>query len=68
MSLKAFHIAFVVLSLGLTLGLGGSYLVRFAASSAASDLLYGVGWMICGVGLLGYARYFFRKLRTLRCP
>jgi len=67
MSLKAFHVVFVALSLLLALGLGGWFLVRFSGSRAVADLLYGLGWMGCGAGLVTYGRYFFRKLHTLGC-
>jgi hypothetical protein len=65
MSLKAFHVVFVAVSLLLALGLGGWFLVRFTGSRTVTDLMYGLGWIGFGAGLIAYGRYFFRKLRTI---
>lgn len=66
MSLKAFHILFIVLSVTLTVWFG-----RWATSPDLSGAnvsvirAFGVGSYACAVALLIYGVTFFKKLTTL---
>lgn len=67
MSLKTFHIVFIVLSVALTLGFG---VWAFAAGVTGSDAtlirMLGVISFICCAGLLVYGICFFKKLARLK--
>ncbi len=64
MSLKAFHILFITASTLLTLGFGAwSMRNFFALGGAPSDLVLGLGSSLVGFALIGYGRYFLRKLK-----
>lgn len=65
MSLKAFHIVFVVLSTIFTLGFGVWSFWSFSERGGTSLLLGGIG-SIVGVGvLLVYGRWFLKKLENV---
>jgi hypothetical protein len=66
MSLKAFHIVFIVAS---TLLAGGFSVFSFrqylSPEGVRSDLWYGVGSALAVVALLVYGKYFLRKLKHI---
>ncbi len=66
MSLKAFHICFIVLS--------GSLSLAFAVwafenlEQIGPRLVFGVGGLLAAGALLSYGSWFLRKMRDLRVP
>jgi len=67
MSLKAFHIVFIVLSVALTLGFGvWAFTVKGLGADANGHRVWGVISFICCAGLLAYGICFFRKLTQLK--
>lgn len=65
MSLKAFHIVFISASTLLAFGFGGWMLNAYADSGQISDLVFGIGSTVAGVGLIIYGRYFLKKLKNI---
>jgi hypothetical protein len=63
MSLKAFHIVFIVASIILALGFGALELNTWSETRATGDLILGAGALVTGIALVGYGVYFLRKLR-----
>jgi hypothetical protein len=59
MSLKGFHIFFIVLSILLSIGCAAWSFVNGVA------LAFGIGSCVTAVGLIAYGIYFVRKSRTL---
>ncbi len=65
MSLKAFHIVFIVFSMALTFGLGVWATRDFAQTGSWGHLSLGVGSFIGSVVLAWYGVWFLRKLKHL---
>ncbi len=66
MSLKAFHIVFVIVSTLLAFGFGGWEIHNYVTvSHERTDLTMGVASLICGVALLWYGKYFLKKLKNI---
>jgi hypothetical protein len=65
MSLKAFHIFFISLSILLSLGLGGWGVSTYAAQGSAGALTLGIVFGLTGFALLVYGRSFLRKMREI---
>ncbi|MCS1411194.1 MAG: hypothetical protein M2R45_04391 [Verrucomicrobia subdivision 3 bacterium] len=66
MSLKAFHIVFVVLTTAMSLFVGGWGLNKyFSEGREISDLVLGVGGLFVAVALVIYGRYVIKKLRHI---
>ena len=65
MSLKAFHIFFVTVSVLLAFGFGVWCFVRFANVRHWLDLLGGLLSVAAGVGLIYYGKYVLRKLKDI---
>jgi hypothetical protein len=66
MSLKAFHILFIIASTALTLGFGWWAVRRYAAGDGtATELGLGIASLLLSVGLGWYGRYFLRKLKHI---
>ena len=63
MSLKAFHIVFIVCSVTLLLGLAGWAFGQYRDSGSADYLLGSVASAIAAVGLMVYGVYFLKKLK-----
>jgi pilus assembly protein TadC len=63
MSLKAFHIFFITLSVLLTLGFAGWLMHSYAASGDAGTLVAAIAAVFLAGALVVYARRFLRKLR-----
>ena len=65
MSLKAFHVVFIGLSIALMLMLTGMSLGHYRSTGAAIDLLWG-SLALLGAGILaGYGKYFLKKLKNI---
>jgi hypothetical protein len=66
MSLKAFHLIFITAACALAFGCGVWALKDyFSAEGRAADLIFGLGSLAAGVGLIVYERYFLKKLKHL---
>jgi hypothetical protein len=66
MSLKAFHLIFITASSGLAFGFGVWELRNYwSADGRLGDLLFGLGSLLAGVGLIVYERYFLKKLKDV---
>ncbi len=65
MSLKAFHIVFIVLSTMLAVGLGVWATRDYAQSGNLVHLSLGVGSFVGSIGLSFYGVWFLRKLKHL---
>ena len=63
MSLKAFHIVFIVLSVLMAFGVAVIELQAFREGSRMIDLLLCIGSSLAGAALLVYGRYFLKKLK-----
>ena len=66
MSLKAFHLIFITASCALALGCAVWALKDFSSPEGrASDLVFGLGSLAAGIGLILYERYFLKKLKNV---
>jgi multisubunit Na+/H+ antiporter MnhB subunit len=65
MSLKAFHIVFIVASILLALGFGVWEVKAWLDTRRPLDLVFGVGSLVAGIGLIFYGRYFLKKLKKV---
>jgi hypothetical protein len=65
MSLKAFHIFFIVMSALLCLGIGAARIQAFMASGGAGVLLQAGAAVFAGAALLVYGRRFLEKTKGL---
>jgi hypothetical protein len=66
MSLKAFHLLFITASSALAFGCGVWGLRDFFSSEGrAWDLVFGLGSLAVGIGLIFYERYFLKKLKRV---
>lgn len=66
MSLKAFHLVFITASSALAFGFGVWELRTYwSTAGLLPDLLFGLGSLLAGVGLIVYERYFLKKLKNV---
>lgn len=66
MSLKAFHLVFITASSALAFGFAVWELrIYWSPTGALGNLLFGVGSVLAGIGLLVYERYFLKKLKDV---
>ena len=65
MSLKAFHIFFITLSMLLSLLVGGWGVNRYLTGDSLEGLVLGVFFFLFAVALLVYGLYFLRKVDEL---
>jgi hypothetical protein len=63
MSLKAFHIAFIIVSTVLAIGFGIWELKGYATSDDVLQLTAGIGSLLAAAGLVVYGVRFMRKLK-----
>ena len=64
MSLKTFHLIFISASTALAFGCGVWGLKDFFSEGGrAWDLIFGLGSLAAGVGLVIYERFFLKKLK-----
>ena len=65
-SLKAFHLIFITASTALAFGCGVWGLKDFFSDGGSAwDLIFGLGSIAAGVGLILYERYFLKKLKKV---
>jgi hypothetical protein len=65
MSLKMFHVVFVLCSLALTIGLSVWAFGNHQVSGRPVDLFYGIGSAISSVALVIYGWVFLKKLKHI---
>ena len=65
MSLKAFHIVFILMSTLLSVGFCWWMLRSYSATGAVSELVMGILSGATAVGLVVYGRYFLKKLKRI---
>jgi hypothetical protein len=65
MSLKAFHVVFIVASVLMAWGVGAWELNAYHQGGQWFDLVLGLGASLSGAGLLVYGRYFLKKLKHI---
>jgi len=66
MSLKAFHLVFIIAAILLAAGFATWSLMNYAApGGAVSDLVVGLVSAAIGLGLIGYEIYFLKKLKNV---
>ncbi|TFH29601.1 MAG: hypothetical protein E4H00_06660, partial [Myxococcales bacterium] len=65
MSLKAFHIFFIVISTLMCLGVAGWNLSAWTAGGSVAHLAQAVGWAAAAIGLSFYGVRFLRRYRNL---
>ena len=66
MSLKAFHLVFVIAAIMLAFGFAAWSLVNyFSAHGVAWDLVWGLLSVAIGAALVVYERYFLKKLKNV---
>lgn len=65
MSLKAFHIVFVSLSILLAFGFAAWCFAQYGDGHRSADLIYGIGSAVAGIGLIFYGKYVLRKLKNI---
>ncbi|RME40643.1 MAG: hypothetical protein D6788_02895 [Planctomycetota bacterium] len=67
MSLKVFHIVFIIVSTLLAVGFGLWALREFSHSRELLPLGAGIASLAGAVGLLVYGGWFLGKMRNMRC-
>lgn len=65
MSLRAFHIAFIVVSIALSVVVAAWGVREYLAGGGASPLVVGIGAAAAGTALVVYGARYFRKLQEL---
>jgi hypothetical protein len=65
MSLKAFHVVFIAVSILLAFGFAVWEFMAFSESQQTLDLGFGIGSAVAGVGLIVYGRYVLKKLKHI---
>jgi len=65
MSLKAFHVVFITAASAMSFGVGGWMLKAYRSPEGTTgDLLFAIGFILAGAGLLVYERYFLKKTKN----
>ena len=66
MSLKAFHLVFIVASIALAFGFGAWSILNYRAPNGTVwDLVIGLAAFAVGIALVIYERYFLKKLKDV---
>ncbi len=65
MSLKAFHLVFVIASILLGLGVGGWGIMEYRANGEISALIMGLIFLIMGVTLMIYGNRMLKKTKHI---
>jgi len=65
MSLKAFHLVFIIASIVLAIGFGVWAAVAFFKSGGVVNLIVALASFGAGVGLVFYERYFLKKTKNI---
>ena len=65
MSLKAFHIVFITLSIVLSIGVGSWGISNYFAGGGSGPLALGVFFCLTGIALVVYLRSFLKKMKGI---
>ena len=65
MSLKVFHLVFIILSILLAFGFAMWSLVSYSNAKATLDLVFGLIGLGAGVALIFYFRFVLKKLKNM---
>lgn len=65
MSLKAFHILFIIVSTLLAVFVGGWGVLDYRRSGDGTHLIVGIASLLSGILLIWYSIWFVRKLKGL---
>jgi len=65
MSLKAFHLVFIIASIVLVIGFGIWAAVAFFKGGGVTNLIVALVSFGAGVGLVFYERYFLKKTKNI---
>ena len=65
MSLKAFHLVFVVASILLGLGVGGWGFLEYRSSGEVGALVLGLVFLMTGVALIFYGKRMLKKTKHI---
>jgi flagellar biogenesis protein FliO len=65
MSLKAFHVFFVLVSVLCALGFGAWSVAEYARTGKGSSLGFAIGGFAAAVALVVYGLWFLRKLKNV---
>ena len=63
MSLRAFHIFFIVCAIGLAFGFGVWQYQEYQLSPSGTALLFAAGSFLSGLALMVYLVWFIRKIK-----
>jgi hypothetical protein len=65
MSLKAFHLIFIIASIILAFGFGVWLVAQYFSAGGVLNLIFAVLSFAAGVGLIFYERYFLKKTKDV---
>jgi len=65
MSLKVFHLVFIVLSIVLAFGFAAWSLMSYSSGKRTLDLIFGVIGLGAGVALIFYFKFVLKKLKNM---
>lgn len=65
MSLKAFHLVFIIASIVLAFGFGVWLVAQYFSAGGVLKLVFAVLSFAAGVGLIFYERYFLKKTKDV---
>jgi hypothetical protein len=65
MSLKAFHLVFIIASILLAFGFGVWLAERYFSAGGVWNLIFALVSFAAGVGLIFYERYFLKKTKDV---
>lgn len=65
MSLRAVHIVFIVASIGMSAVVGWWGVQQYRAGGDTTGLALAAFFLVLGVGLIAYGRYFAKKSKEL---
>lgn len=65
MSLKAFHLVFIIASIALAVGFGVWAAAAFFKNGGVMNLIVALASFGAGVGLVFYERYFLKKTKNI---
>jgi uncharacterized membrane protein len=65
MSLKAFHLVFIIAAIALDIGFGIWLINNYFTGGGVLNLIFAVVSFAVGVGLIFYERYFLKKTKDI---
>ena len=68
MSLRTFHIVFMIASIAMSFLVGVWGVLEYRRDANMVNLIIGVGFFLTGAVLIWYSSWFIRKLRMLSGP